>query len=58
MPLWLREKLWIRPRIEEALRGDCGRAAATGASRVLFTEHHESHAASAFFPSPFERPRS
>src|SRR5438874_9822762 len=46
MPLWLREKLWIREQVEKEV--------AFG-SKVLFTEHHESHAASAFFPSPFER---
>ena len=45
MPLWLREKLWIREQVSEQ-SGFKG--------RVLFTEHHESHAASAFFPSPFE----
>src|SRR5437763_1803755 len=45
MPVWLREKLWIREQITE-------RAEYKG--KVLFTEHHESHAASAFFPSPFE----
>ena len=45
MPLWLREKLWIREEIGKEL-GFTG--------KVLFTEHHESHAASAFFPSPFE----
>jgi carbamoyltransferase len=46
MPLWLREKLWIREQVskEAGFKG-----------QVLFTEHHESHAASAFFPSPFER---
>jgi carbamoyltransferase len=46
MPLWLRQKLSIRELIRRELdyRGT-----------VLFTEHHESHAASAFFPSPFER---
>src|SRR5256884_1714064 len=45
MPLWLREKLWIREQVakESNFKG-----------KVLFTEHHESHAASAFFPSPFE----
>jgi carbamoyltransferase len=45
MPLWLREKLWIREQVskESGFEG-----------KVLFTEHHESHAASAFFPSPFE----
>ena len=45
MPLWLREKLWIRDQIAKECRG---------AGKILFTEHHESHAASAFFPSPFE----
>jgi carbamoyltransferase len=45
MPLWLREKLWIREQVMK--QGDYK-------GKVLFTEHHESHAASAFFPSPFE----
>ncbi|HST52788.1 MAG TPA: carbamoyltransferase [Pyrinomonadaceae bacterium] len=45
MPLWLREKLWIREQVAKE-------SEFTG--KVLFTEHHESHAASAFFPSPFE----
>src|ERR671930_486813 len=45
MPLWLREKLWIREQVSKEV-GFAG--------KVLFTEHHESHAASAFFPSPFE----
>ncbi|HEX6201917.1 MAG TPA: carbamoyltransferase N-terminal domain-containing protein, partial [Thermoanaerobaculia bacterium] len=49
VPLWLREKLWIPPRIEEALEA-CG-VRCTG--DVCFTQHHESHAASAFYPSPF-----
>lgn len=46
MPVWLKEKLWIREQIAEHCEGYKG--------KVLFTEHHESHAASAFFPSPFE----
>ncbi|HEX8773137.1 MAG TPA: carbamoyltransferase [Pyrinomonadaceae bacterium] len=45
MPLWLREKLWIREQVARH---------AGYKGKVLFTEHHESHAASAFFPSPFE----
>jgi carbamoyltransferase len=49
VPLWLKEKLWIPPRIEEALeRCGVGRP-----GEILFSEHHESHAASAFYPSPF-----
>ena len=47
MPLWLKEKLWIRNQIREEL-GDFE-------GKILFTEHHESHAASAFYPSPYQR---
>ena len=50
LPLWLRQKLHL-PRIirRELTRGEEGYD-----RRIAFTEHHESHAASAFFPSPFE----
>ena len=44
MPLWLKEKLWI----PDVIRNELGYEGS-----VLFTEHHESHAASAFYPSPF-----
>ncbi len=44
MPLWIRYKLWMRDNIRKEL-GFAG--------RVVFPEHHETHAASAFFPSPF-----
>jgi carbamoyltransferase len=46
MPLWLSEKLWLGDDIRDRLEG-CE-------ADVLFGEHHESHAASAFYPSPFE----
>jgi carbamoyltransferase len=49
VPLWLRQKLWIPMQIEASLKRlgcEC--------QQVYFPEHHESHAASAFFPSPFE----
>jgi carbamoyltransferase len=46
MPLWLGEKLWMADDIADRLEGYEG--------PVLFGEHHESHAASAFYPSPFE----
>ena len=46
MPLWLSEKLWMADDIADQLEGFEG--------AVLFGEHHESHAASAFYPSPFE----
>jgi carbamoyltransferase len=44
MPLWLKEKLWIPDIVTKQLEYK---------GRVLFAEHHESHAASAFYPSPF-----
>ncbi|HUI65837.1 MAG TPA: carbamoyltransferase N-terminal domain-containing protein, partial [Bacteroidota bacterium] len=46
MPLWLKEKLWIPSLIREELKGFEG--------KLLFMDHHESHAASAFYPSPFQ----
>jgi len=47
IPVWLKEKLMMNRRIRKEMAG------ATKA-KLIFTEHHESHAASAFFPSPFE----
>ena len=47
MPLWLRQKLHLPREMDKGLRGRY-----TG--RYVFTGHHESHAASAFFPSPFD----
>ncbi len=46
MPLWLKFKLWIPDLLQKELDYD---------GKILFSEHHESHAASAFYPSPFER---
>ncbi|HSP35791.1 MAG TPA: carbamoyltransferase [Thermoanaerobaculia bacterium] len=45
MPLWLKEKLHM-PREIRKLTGYTG--------KILFTQHHEAHAASAFYPSPFD----
>ena len=45
MPVWIKQKLWIKDLIAKEL--DFG-------GKVLFPEHHEAHAASAFFPSPFQ----
>src|SRR6059036_3222563 len=47
MPLWLKDKLHMRRTIHKGL-GSLTRA------KLLFMDHHESHAASAFFPSPFK----
>jgi len=45
IPIWLKEKLWVPRVLHEKLGFD---------GEVLFAEHHQSHAASAFLPSPFE----
>ena len=45
MPLWLKEKLWM----DSAIKAQLGYEGS-----LLFPEHHQSHAASAFFPSPYE----
>lgn len=42
--LWIRERIWMKELIRKELGCDC---------KIIFPEHHESHAASAFFPSPF-----
>ena len=52
MPVWLSEKLFLKKRIKDALKDienyDAHKL------KLLFTEHHLSHAASAFYPSPFK----
>lgn len=45
MPLWIKQKIWMKEFIKNELNFD---------GKIIFLEHHESHAASAFFPSPFE----
>lgn len=46
IPVWLKEKLWMSELIKKELVGFQG--------KLIFPQHHESHAASAFYPSPFE----
>ena len=46
MPLWMKKKLWIKELIKDELNYS---------GKIIFPEHHESHAASAFFPSPFQQ---
>lgn len=46
MPLWLGQKLWVPQTIRDELLFE---------GELLFAEHHQSHAASAFFCSPFEQ---
>jgi carbamoyltransferase len=52
LPVWLKEKLFQKRLLRDHLV-DCG-AGKDIEQKLLFTEHHQSHAASAFFPSPFE----
>ena len=47
MPLWLRQKLYTPRELDRGLGGQYK-------GRFVFTDHHESHAASAFYPSPFQ----
>jgi carbamoyltransferase len=54
IPIWLKDKLFQRAAIIKALKGLWG-SGCDWDQRLLFSEHHLSHAASAFFPSPFER---
>src|SRR5439155_14141102 len=44
IPLWIRERIWMKELIKKELRYE---------DKIIFPAHHESHAASAFFPSPF-----
>lgn len=53
MPVWVKEKLFQKKMLRDFLKEMPGAGQWNG--NVLFTEHHQSHAASAFFPSPFER---
>ena len=45
MPVWLKDKIFLKDAILEAL---------DYSGELIFSEHHEAHAASAFFPSPFQ----
>lgn len=53
MPLWIKEKLFQKRMLTTEIRKLPGADDWNG--RLLFTEHHQSHAASAFYPSPFDR---
>ena len=46
MPLWIKEKLWMKELIKNELKYE---------GKIIFPEHHLSHAASAFYPSPFNK---
>jgi carbamoyltransferase len=54
MPVWLKEKLFLKDLLRKSL-AELGGLAVANLPPLLFTQHHQAHAASAFFPSPFER---
>ncbi len=54
MPIWLKEKLFLKDLLKKELAA-LGECTAKDLPPLLFTEHHQSHAASAFFASPFEK---
>lgn len=53
LPVWLKDKLFQKKMISDAFKASFGREI-DWTSKLLFSEHHLSHAASAFFPSPFD----
>ncbi|MBT8419265.1 MAG: carbamoyltransferase [Gammaproteobacteria bacterium] len=54
MPVWLKDKLFLKATLKRELIALAGNTE-HGLPTLLFSDHHRSHAASAFFPSPFER---
>src|SRR5258706_3757352 len=44
IPVWIKEKIWMKSELQKALNFE---------GTIIFPEHHEAHAASAFYPSPF-----
>jgi carbamoyltransferase len=54
MPIWLKEKLYQKVLLKKEL-ADLGQCKTAALPPLMFTEHHQSHAASAFFASPFDR---
>lgn len=54
MPVWLKEKLFLKDTLKKAL-ASMADMSVSKLPPLLFTEHHQSHAASAFYPSPFNQ---
>ena len=45
IPVWIKEKIWMKSEVQKELNFE---------GKIIFPEHHEAHAASAFYPSPFQ----
>jgi carbamoyltransferase len=54
MPVWMKEKMFLKNLLEKELATIAGALKKKELPQLLFAEHHESHAASAFYPSPFD----
>jgi carbamoyltransferase len=54
MPVWMKEKMLLKSLLQKELVAVAEGLKKSQLPRLLFAEHHESHAASAFYPSPFE----
>ncbi|MDZ7752438.1 MAG: carbamoyltransferase [Gammaproteobacteria bacterium] len=54
MPVWLQDKLYLKKTLKRELAALAG-VKEQALPPLLFTEHHQAHAASAFYPSPFEK---
>lgn len=54
MPVWLKEKLLLKNLLKNELVSLSGGLKKAALPPILFTEHHEAHAASAFYPSPYD----
>jgi carbamoyltransferase len=55
MPVWLKEKLLLKSLLQKEFLLHAPDMTTASLPQILFSEHHESHAASAFFPSPYEK---
>jgi carbamoyltransferase len=54
IPIWLKEKLYLKKTLKRELSA-LGDLAESDLPQLMFTQHHQSHAASAFYPGPFQR---
>ena len=55
MPIWLKEKLYLKTVLRRELRTLAGFKRNAKLPQLLFSQHHQAHAASAFYPSPYQR---
>ncbi|KFZ44465.1 hypothetical protein KD27_06090, partial [Smithella sp. D17] len=55
MPVWLKEKLFLKSLLQKEFLASWAEGKQSDLPPILFSEHHESHAASAYYPSPFDK---